>query len=120
MSFLGSIGMLMKGSGLEDLFGEVYAENSVIHMFTGKAIARATRAHILAESALMSLLFEKIKSLGNIAFEDLKPYHQLAKNGQLEEDSLNKLVSSNIIKQIDHDLALLKLQLKDTSRTSKL
>ena len=53
MSFLGSIGVLMKGSGLEDLFEEVYAGNSVTHMFTGKAIARATRAHILAESALM-------------------------------------------------------------------
>ena len=59
MSFLGSIGTSMKGSGLEDLFAEVYAENSVTHMIAGKAIARATRAHILAESALMSLLMQE-------------------------------------------------------------
>ena len=55
MSFLGSIGTLMKGSGLEDLFAKVYVENSITHMISGKAIARATRTHILAESALMSL-----------------------------------------------------------------
>ena len=29
MSFLGSIGKLMKGSGLEDVFAEVYASNSI-------------------------------------------------------------------------------------------
>ena len=50
MSFLGSIGTLMKGPGLEDLFAEVYAENSVTHMISGKAIAKATRALALAES----------------------------------------------------------------------
>ena len=52
MSFLGSIGNMMKGSGLE----EVYAENSVVHMRSGKAISRALRAHFLAESALTTML----------------------------------------------------------------
>ena len=52
MSFLGSIGNLMKGSGIEELFGEVYAGNSVIHMMSGKAISRALPAHLLVESAL--------------------------------------------------------------------
>ena len=58
MSVLGSVGTLMKGSGLEDLSAEVYAENSVTQMISGKAIARATKAHILAESALISLLMQ--------------------------------------------------------------
>ena len=31
-SFMGSIGALMKGSGLEGLLGEVYAENTVGHI----------------------------------------------------------------------------------------
>jgi len=39
MSFLGSIGKLMTGSGLEELFEEVYAEHTVKHMISGKAIA---------------------------------------------------------------------------------
>ena len=48
MGFLGSIGTLMKATGLEDLLSEVYAENSVVHMISGKAIARAIRAHFRA------------------------------------------------------------------------
>lgn len=73
MKFLGSIGTLMKGSGLEDLFAKVNAENSGTHMISGKAIARATRAHILTQSALMSLLMQEIKEQSNniIDFEDL-------------------------------------------------
>ena len=38
MNFLGSIGTLMSGSGIEQLFSEVYAENSVVHM-AGKAVS---------------------------------------------------------------------------------
>ena len=35
MSFLGSIGHLMGGSGLQDLMSTVYAENTVPHMISG-------------------------------------------------------------------------------------
>ena len=56
MSFMGSIGVLMKRSGLEGLFAEVYSENTVGHIFTGKAISRALCAHFLADTCLMSLL----------------------------------------------------------------
>ena len=41
----------MKGSGLETLFGEVYAEYTVVHLMSGKAISRALRAHFLTEAA---------------------------------------------------------------------
>jgi len=60
MSFLGAVGKLMKRSGLEELFAEVYAENSVEHMVSGKAVSRALRAHLLTESCLTCLLFEEI------------------------------------------------------------
>jgi len=52
MSFLGSMGELMNGSGLVDLFAEVYAELTVTHIMSGKAVSRALRAHFLAESAV--------------------------------------------------------------------
>ena len=48
----------MKGSGIEELFNEVYAENTVQQIIYGKALSRALRAHLLAESALISILFE--------------------------------------------------------------
>ena len=58
MSYLGAIGKVMKGSGIEELFNEVYAENTVQQIIYGKALSRALRAHLLAESALISILFE--------------------------------------------------------------
>ena len=41
MSFLGTIGHLMAGSGLRELLELIYASNAVDHILTGKAIARA-------------------------------------------------------------------------------
>ncbi len=40
MSYMGSVGFIMAGSGLGTLWGTVYAPESVIHMLTGHAYAR--------------------------------------------------------------------------------
>ena len=56
MSFMGSIGKMMKGSGLEESLETVYGENTVQHMMTGKAVPRALRGHFLVEAALMNNL----------------------------------------------------------------
>ena len=40
MSVIDSIGYVMGGSGLEDVLTEIYAENSILHMLSGKAYAR--------------------------------------------------------------------------------
>ncbi|CAC5392561.1 unnamed protein product [Mytilus coruscus] len=56
MSFLGSIGNIMSGSGLAKLMETVYAPNAVSHMLTGKAVARAVRGHFLIYNALTALL----------------------------------------------------------------
>ena len=55
MSFLGSIGSLMAGSGLKEAMAQVYAEGSVEHMLSGKAVARAVRAHLLVDAALNTI-----------------------------------------------------------------
>lgn len=60
MSFLGTIGTIMTDSGLKVLLETVYAENVVPHLLSGKAISRAIRGHLLAESALCSLLAANI------------------------------------------------------------
>lgn len=56
MSFLGSIGHLMAGSGLQELLEVVYAGNTVPHMMTGKAVSRAVRGHMLVDAALNTIL----------------------------------------------------------------
>ena len=43
MSFLGSIGSIMDGSGLSELLGTVYGQSSVSHLISGNAVSRAVR-----------------------------------------------------------------------------
>ena len=109
MSFLGSTGTLMKGSGQEDLFAEVHAKNSVAHMISGKAIARATRAHILAESALISLLMQKIKEQSSdiIDFEDLRQFYERAYGGKLDEESLKNWFYQTVSNELAMNLLCL-------------
>ena len=59
MSFLGSIGSLMGGSGLRVALETVYAPVTVGPMFTGKAYARAIHGHILSSSALVSIMMKE-------------------------------------------------------------
>ncbi|KAG1678575.1 hypothetical protein GQR58_013380 [Nymphon striatum] len=60
MSFLGSIGNIMSGSGLRSVLELVYAENTVTHMLSGKAYDRAIRGHLMVDAALNTLLAERI------------------------------------------------------------
>ena len=59
MSFIGSIGYVMGGSGLDDVLTEVYAENSVLHMLSGKAYARVVTGYIIVDWALDNILIQK-------------------------------------------------------------
>ena len=59
MSFLGSIGSLMEGSGLRRALESVYVPLTVGYMMTGKAYTRAVRGHMMSESAVLSLLLEE-------------------------------------------------------------
>ena len=56
MSFLGCIGHLMAASGLQELLELIYSSNTVVHILTDKAIARAVRAHLLVDAALNALM----------------------------------------------------------------
>jgi len=60
MSFLGSIGNIMSGSGLCSVLELVYAENAVTHMLSGKAYGRAIRGHLLVDAAQNTLLAERV------------------------------------------------------------
>ena len=59
MSFLGCIGSVMAASGLEELLGVVFAPNTVKHVLSGNAVARAVRGHMLVDSALSALITEQ-------------------------------------------------------------
>ena len=57
MSFLVCKVRLAEGSGLQQLLEVVFAQNSVTHTLTGKAIARAAREHFLADAILNAELY---------------------------------------------------------------
>ena len=46
MSFVGSIGSVMKGSGLEEALETTYGPNTVTHMMSGKVISGAIPGHL--------------------------------------------------------------------------
>ena len=52
----------MKGPGQERLFKAVYAENTVRHIMSGKAVSRALTAHFLVESPFTCVLLDKCTS----------------------------------------------------------
>ena len=109
MSFLGSLGHLMKGSGIEELFSQVYAEHSVTHMISGKAISRALRAHFLAESALVTILVEEVVGESDLFYLD----------GQDSDVIEEKLISDEIVnlrKAFEEKTEILSAK----SRTAKL
>lgn len=60
MSFLGSIGSIMSGSGLAELLETIYGRKTVMHMITGKAVARALRGHYLTEAALLEKIITEL------------------------------------------------------------
>ena len=72
----------MKGSGIEELFNDVYAENTVQHIISGKAVSRALRAHLLAEPPLTSILLENTETV-NIA--GVNEFVSILEKNSLEE-----------------------------------
>ena len=59
MSFLGSIGHLMQGSGLSNVFQLIYAELSLPKIMDGKDVSRTTRANIILYGTLVGLILIK-------------------------------------------------------------
>jgi hypothetical protein len=70
MSFLGSIGHIMSGSGLQEAIETVYAPNAVTYMMNGKSVARALRGHFLVDTALHAMLFSKSSNIEMPAHEE--------------------------------------------------
>ena len=83
MSFAGSVGTLMGGSGLSESLESVYGPVSVKHMLTGKAIAMFLRGNFLVESALTTKLlsnfipFESKLCDTSISTEEIERNHEL-------------------------------------------
>ena len=69
VSFLGSIAHLMTGSGLQSILELIYADHTVPHMLSGKAIARVIREHLIVSGVLHGMIVARAYQL-NIQIND--------------------------------------------------
>lgn len=116
MSFLGSIGHLMEGSGLREVLELPYAINAVEHIISGKAYARAVRAHFLVDSALNIMLVAKCFGLTleiSAINESTGPYDQLDKELACSDDT-------ECLEQCTPVVSVIKPLLTDTSLANNL
>ena len=59
MSFLGSIGHVLKGSGPQKVLKLIFADDAVSHILSAKAVQQAIHGHFLVNTALDALLLAK-------------------------------------------------------------
>ena len=120
MSFLASIGHIMAGSGLKQALEICYAEYTVPHIFSGKAVSRALRAHQLVDLALNTVLLEaKADENGDISLPDMEKlanlYGDLVSNQLTADDVCCQPILSDLT-----DATQSKKKILETSRTAKL
>ena len=120
MSFLGSIGYLMDGSGIGELFEEIYAENSVIHMLSGKAYARALRAHLLVQNALFSIIIDYLIDEDRIDSVFLNDACAKIMEGDLTEKEKEEVFSSQQFQAAKDAIENFIEEKKNKSRTASL
>ena len=135
MSFLGCIGHLMGASGLQDSLELIYAPTAVIHMLTGKAIARAV-GHLIVDAALNALILARtwnvpLPTSEDEPIEEVETPSKTCNNPDLDEAALlyNQLVQlsisadqvcqSDVVTRIDVGLQR-EIESLKSSRTSAL
>ena len=79
----------MHGSGLHELMGFVYGSDTVEHMLSGKAVSHALRAHLLIQSALITLLLQCILPRATQKSAEITDDNDSA----LTDDDVNHLVN---------------------------
>ena len=103
----------MEGSGLREVLEDIYAPNTVNHIFTGKVYSRVLRAHLIVASALVSIIIENF-------IESLL---------RTEKNDLLSLISSKHIENISNHPIIVRLatwfetekvRLTQKSRTGRL
>ena len=115
MNLIGCIGHLMEGSGINDILCEIYGDNAVLHMLTGKAYSRALRGHLIINQVLSKLLAD-LTNDNSFVDELLKLY-----DGLLEGTVDLMEVGNNLtLQSLDNKINDTKKNLAKESRTSKL
>ena len=120
MSFLGSIGKLMAGSGLEELFEEIYSDDAVKHVFPGKAVARASWPHMLTQISLISHFLNSLADGGELDLSELEKTYNKTKETVMTKNDVMEPSTKHIMKDLAERLAIMRNKNERKSRTAKL
>ena len=110
----------MNDSGLEEAFEEVYSDDTIKHILSGHAVARALRAHVLAQSSLVNHISNTLTDEGNLSVSVLESFYSIAMEHKLTKEQFadvnNKYAFINMVNAISN---YLKEKSKE-SQTAKL
>ena len=143
MSAVGAIFSVMKGSGIDSALGCAYGPNTIIHMMSGKAIARALCGLFLLDAGLSHKLIEFILPQSGVQTDnnsDQDPfassrlpsetYNELqslvsncldaVSENSSEEQMMDIIMNSEALVKLQSCLAEVKDRLCEMSRTAKL
>ncbi|GBM49352.1 hypothetical protein AVEN_148680-1 [Araneus ventricosus] len=83
LSYMGAVGKIMSGSGLEHMCCEVFAKNAVVHMANGHAYAKELRSHSLSQAAIGLLTLEYCEENGFLSGSDVETLRNLQRGDKL-------------------------------------
>ena len=86
MSYMGSIGYIMSGSGIEQLWEESYAPASVKHMISGHHYSRALRDNYISAAACAKHL-EDVTGKGEVSMESITAIAENIMNPDIPMDT---------------------------------
>ncbi|GBM97083.1 hypothetical protein AVEN_134370-1 [Araneus ventricosus] len=116
VSFLGSIGFIMAGSGLKEVLSSIYASHSVDKILTGHAYSRAVRGHTLLLIALSKIIFSEM----NLTSEEQQFMDAYLNDWHEAMPSFSKVEVLRILNDVKKKYKNKCLQLKERGPTSKL
>ncbi|XP_063235988.1 uncharacterized protein LOC134538524 [Bacillus rossius redtenbacheri] len=116
MSFMGSIGRIMEGSGLESLWAAVYGQTTVNHMLNGCAYSRCIRAYTLTASAIINVMRNSFDDFQNAIIHLENISKQLLLQETEPEEMLRKPDVTCTLQKLNDSLK----NIQSTSRTAKL
>ena len=115
--FLGSVGTERWLCGLSECLQVVYGENAVTHIHSGKAVARALRAHFLIQNALILKVITTIieeKIVGEEVLVAIKALYDSFINGEASDEEMR----SKIVEKVHGAISRKMNILATTSRTA--
>lgn len=122
MSFLGTIGKLCEGSGLEEALETVYATNTVPHLLSGKAYSRAVRGYLMIDLALNRLFTDELvpQTMTKLEWVQLlSKAETLFDDLMAERITIAELESNKTLELIENERREFKKTISGRSRTAK-